>query len=67
MSGHRPNISLKALSPSNAAQIVRIPHPKCMLATGVQGRTLCTIARMCKYNDNPASVAGAVCVADCRE
>lgn len=65
MSGHRPNIPLKALSPDNHAR--HIPHPQCILATGVRGRTLCSIARMCKYNANPVSVAGAVCIADPRE
>lgn len=67
MSGHRPNIPLKAISPDNKARFAQIPHAQCMLATGVRGRTLCNIARMCKYNGNPASVAGAVCIADCRE
>jgi hypothetical protein len=67
MSGHRPNIPLKALSPNNGAKFAQIPHAQCLLATGVRGRTLCSIARMCKYNANPASVAGAVCIADCRE
>jgi hypothetical protein len=65
MSGHRPNIPLKALSPGNGAR--QIPHPQCLLATGVRGRTLCSIARMCKYNANPVSVAGAVCIAACRD
>jgi hypothetical protein len=67
MSGHRPNIALNELAHDCRAQYSRVPHPRCMLATGVQGRTLCNIARMCKYNGNPLSVAGAVCIVDCRE
>jgi hypothetical protein len=65
MSGHRPNIPLRTLS--SDSKHAQIPHMQCMLATGVRGRTLCNIARMCKFNANPVSVAGAVCIADCRE